>query len=72
MSSMKKIEEMCVGICLDCIRSKPCRAPHSHKWADTAIVVDLGDEDEGNLVGSTPQYNIFDDADYPGYWDAAW
>ncbi|KAK4495879.1 hypothetical protein PRZ48_013147 [Zasmidium cellare] len=70
-SSVKKIGEMCVGICLDCIQDKPCRVRHTHCWADKWA------DKWGGFDGETwdevhSKIDIFNEADYPGYWDDAW
>ena len=62
------VQEMCVGVCLFCLRGKTCVQPHRHRWEDTTEA--LFDQGEGETV--VPSFEKYHPIPYPGYWENMW
>ncbi|KAK4619298.1 hypothetical protein CLAFUW4_10882 [Fulvia fulva] len=69
---VERVRQLCVGICLDCIRDRPCRESHHYKWEKDAWE-SLGIESEaGSEDGVEVMYDAYKLVEKPIYWEDAW
>ncbi|KAI5360630.1 putative BTB/POZ domain-containing protein [Septoria linicola] len=78
-----RVRELCVGVCLDCIKGHECRQSHRHGWKELGEGISLHDllvshldfDEDGNPVERDNEIVEIDHEHampYPGYWEECW
>lgn len=68
------VREICVGVCLDCIKHRECRKSHRHLWkyseSDSCFPYGSHPDAESTCIGGRPDF--VHSIEYPGYWEKCW
>lgn len=73
-----KVRDLCVGVCLDCVKGCECRDSHRHGWKSSGRndgwgpnIVDF-DGNGPSIYKEIEEFDVDHDIEYSGYWEKCW